>query len=86
MDGPAIVYSNYVEIWYKNGLRHRIGGPAFYSNGIEIWYQNGLRHREDGPAVTDLNGKHIWYINDICQSEHNKQTLSKTVICDECSI
>ena len=66
-DGPAIEYDDGVtKVWYINGSRHRIDGPAYIDNEFEIWYSNGLKHRIDGPAVKskydsserwDINGK-----------------------------
>lgn len=40
--------------WWKHGLRHRDGGPAWLvtsGNDLEeIWYQHGKQSREDGPS------------------------------------
>src|SRR5690606_13282209 len=48
--------------WYKNGNRHREGGPAVeWANGDKEWYKNGNRHREGGPAVERANGDKEWY-------------------------
>lgn len=48
--------------WYRNGERHRDGGPAYITpEGHQEWYQNGRRHRDDGPAITWPNGKEAWY-------------------------
>ena len=60
-----IIYKNYSEKYYLNGLLHRKDGPAVIShspNKGEEWYKNGLLHREDGPAIT-LNGRKEWYKN-----------------------
>lgn len=52
-------------VWYKNGLYHRLDGPAVIGPDHEVykvWYKDGRRHREDGPAlVTDNCEK--WYFN-----------------------
>lgn len=51
----------YAEYWYKNGRKHREGGPAsmFYTHDggkYEEWYRNGQRHREGGkPAYIEWN-------------------------------
>ena len=51
-DGPALIYTNGAERWYRHGKLHRIGKPAvIYSDGSEEWYLNGKLHREDGPAI-----------------------------------
>ena len=53
LDGPAETWSVGIEIWFKNGLRHREDGPAYrdFKRGASSWWLNGLRHREDGPAI-----------------------------------
>lgn len=51
----------YAEYWYKNGRKHREGGPAstFYTHDggkYEEWYRNGKRHRGGGkPAYVEWN-------------------------------
>jgi len=48
--------------WYKEGMRHREGGPAVeYVSGEKHWYKEGMRHREGGPAVEYSNGAKLWY-------------------------
>jgi len=48
--------------WYKEGLLHRLDGPAFESlYGTKYWYKEGKFHREDGPAVECRNGDKFWY-------------------------
>lgn len=44
------------EVWCRNGVKHRIIGPAgiVYGGGRvvkEEWRCNGFIHREDGPAI-----------------------------------
>lgn len=52
-----------VEYFTRDGVRHRIGGPAIIAiNGSKYWLQNGKYHREDGPAWDLRNGKQVWYI------------------------
>ena len=62
-DLPAIVYNDGTLMWFKNGLMHRVNGPAFISlTGTEYWYQNGEYHRDnDLPAITWANGTRMWY-------------------------
>ena len=63
-DGPAMIFSDGSQYWYKNGYLHREDGPAeIYPDGTQEWYINGERHREDGPAVISTNGRQYWYIN-----------------------
>jgi hypothetical protein len=52
------------KMWYKNGLLHRIGGPAIeWLNGDKEWYENGQLHRIDGPAFESIDGHKQWYQN-----------------------
>lgn len=64
LDGPAIIRPDGAKFWYKNGKRHRIGGPACYGydGEGERWYRNGHLHRTDGPAINFNDGKTSWYI------------------------
>ena len=63
-DGPAMIYPDGSQMWYKNDLRHREDGPAVIrSDGYQAWYRNGNRHREDGPAMTNPNGEERWFRN-----------------------
>jgi len=64
LDGPAIIFTDGAESWYKNGKRHRIGGPSgSWPNGGQCWYQNDKLHRLDGPAFIDEYGTEEWWIN-----------------------
>ncbi len=50
--------------WYKDGLQHRLDGPAvIWEDGVKEWYQDGLLHRDNGPAVVYPNSKYKewWY-------------------------
>jgi hypothetical protein len=48
----------------KNGLLHRLDGPALESiDGTKEWYKNGLRHRLDGPAIEYASGSKYWFQN-----------------------
>ena len=63
-DGPAVIKTNGVKLWFLNGERHREDGPSYENpNGHEEWYRHGEPHREDGPAVTHPNGDKFWYRN-----------------------
>ena len=63
VDGQEIdEYGNFW--WWKNGVRHRTGGPAVVlTGGFEAWYQHGHLHREDGPALIFGNGDATWYFH-----------------------
>ena len=62
-DGPAVVWDDGTEVWYRHGQWHREDGPAVvYSDGSEYWYRHGQRHREDGPAIVWPDGTEVWYL------------------------
>jgi hypothetical protein len=43
-EGPAIIWANGSQIWYRNGKRHREDGPAIiWANGSQEWFLNGKR-------------------------------------------
>lgn len=62
-----------VEIWKKDGVLHRVGGPAitrYDEDTGEVttreWYENGKRHREGAPAFIQKHcgfNVEIWYKN-----------------------
>lgn len=40
--GPAVIWENGNQHWYKDGQLHREGGPAVvYSNGSSMWFVDG---------------------------------------------
>ncbi len=42
-DGPAVVFPDGVQWWYRDGKLYRDGGPAWVTpNGTQKWYRNGL--------------------------------------------
>lgn len=56
-------WQNGDRVWYKEGLHHRIDGPAIEKvNGVKFWYVEGLLHREDGPASENGYFGNSWYI------------------------
>jgi len=64
-DGPAVIYPDGYQVWYKEGLIHREDGPAIIrADGRREWYKDGKLHREDGPAVIYTDGRQYWYKND----------------------
>ena len=41
-DGPAVIYPDGRQEWYRNGHLHRDNGPAaIYPDGTQYWYRNG---------------------------------------------
>lgn len=61
-DGPAIIFKNGEERWFRSGLLHRIDGPAFIAvSGTRSWYNNGLVHRIGGPARIFGNDYEEWW-------------------------
>lgn len=40
--GPAVIFVDGIQCWYKNGLKHRPDGPAIeYSDGGAEWWEHG---------------------------------------------
>lgn len=61
-----------VECWFKNGVYHREGGPAYVETNERRthWCINGNLHRIDGPALIERNfdtgvDEIEWYIKGI---------------------
>ena len=77
--GPAYISENYdVEIWYKNGQYHRIGGPAIRHKQCFLWYEEGKLHRLDGPAVMDPGGpKQFWIAGQRLSPKDYKKEISR---------
>jgi hypothetical protein len=69
-DGPAAIYPDGRQYWYRNGDLHREDGPAvIYSNGTHKWHRNGKLHREDGPAIIYPDGTQSWHLDGKLQSK-----------------
>ena len=72
-DGPAVIYPNGDQEWYRFGERHRDDGPAIDASrteGLEEWFINGKRHREgDLPAIVYFDGWQSWYKDDKCHRD-----------------
>jgi hypothetical protein len=74
-DGPAIIYADGTQLWYRNGKQHRDGGPAAIGpDGTQAWYQNDKCHREDGPALIRADGIQHWYWHgkQVPKEEHDR--------------
>jgi len=71
-DLPAVIIRDgKKQIWFKNGLKHRLGKPAIISQAFsydlsyEEWWIEGQKHREDGPAVTFSSGNKEYWLNGV---------------------
>lgn len=64
-DGPAINYNDH-QVWYVDGLKHRVNGPAFINDVNDAeWFFEGKKHRIGGPACFCERWNIIeWWIND----------------------
>jgi hypothetical protein len=59
----CVTLSNGCKQWRKDGLIHRVDGPAeVHPNGSKVWIQNGLLHRVGGPAIEFYPSGNSWYI------------------------
>ena len=59
------IYGNARKIWWKDGLCHRLNGPAVvFLTGYRAWWYRGLLHRTDGPARIFEDGQVEYWIND----------------------
>jgi hypothetical protein len=62
--GPAYINTVYdIEIWYKDGEYHRIGGPAIRHKTTHWWFKEGRPHNLDGPAVVAGGMPPLYYID-----------------------
>lgn len=78
-----------LEIWKKDGVLHRIGGPAitrYAKDSGEItaqeWYENGKRHREDAPAFMQKYcgfNVEIWYKDGQEHRENAPALIDKSI-------
>lgn len=60
--GPAVIFADGGERWYRYNVLHRIDGPAVTRyTGDKYWFKDGLLHREDGPAVEKVTGINEWH-------------------------
>jgi uncharacterized Fe-S cluster-containing protein len=43
-----VEHPNGIKIWYLNGQRHRLDGPAIeYKNGDKYWFLNGFNYSQE---------------------------------------
>lgn len=75
--GPAYISTIYdIEIWYKEGLYHRLDGPAIRHKNNFLWYKEGRLHRLDGPAVVELGGPKQFWIDGV---KYNPKEYKKEI-------
>lgn len=68
--GPAYISQHFdIEAWFKNGERHREGGPAYTHKNNMVWFFEGKVHRLDGPAVIEGGGPKQYWIHGVKYSK-----------------
>ena len=57
------ILSGNVQIYIKDGQKHREYGPAEINakTGYQAWFRNGVRHRKGKPAVIDPKNGTVEY-------------------------
>lgn len=61
LDGPAIHYLNGHDIYYVDGLKHRVNDWAERcGDGTRKWWYEGQLHNPNGPAVIDYSTTAQW--------------------------
>lgn len=60
-----VIYSDGSEHWLKEGVFHRLDGPAVKNKDGEGWYKEGKPHRIGGPSFSRTSSEHVslkmWY-------------------------
>ena len=53
LDGPALIWPDRAEQWYKHGKLHRDDGPAalWPERGIEVWYKDGKKYQPSAHEI-----------------------------------
>jgi hypothetical protein len=54
LNGPAKYDDFGLKQWYKNGVRHRLDGPAVTWRGSEEWFVNGKKLRCTGRRMVGI--------------------------------
>jgi len=78
-DGPAIIWMNGDQHWYKEGKHDREGDqPAIiWADGDQDWWKEGKLHREgDQPAIICANGDQYWYNEGMLHREGNQPAVT----------
>lgn len=48
--------------WYIQGVRNRVGGPAFVTpDGWEVWFTNGINYNPGGPSIRGPRCTFEWH-------------------------
>lgn len=72
-------YLNGAKLYRRNGLLHKLDGPAKETELSTEWYQNGLLHRLDGPALIYKRTDSIeYYVNGKRHREDGPAYIRKT--------
>lgn len=69
-EGPARIWANGNQEYFRNGKWHRQGGPALIdADGTQTWMRTNSVHRTDGPAVINADGTEEWWFNNKQETE-----------------
>ena len=73
------IMSGGVQIYIRDGQKHREAGPAeIRPDGYKAWFKGGVKHREKGPAVIYPDGtKEYWLKGKLIRRETNDGGPSK---------
>ncbi len=78
LGGPAVIWENGTQEWYKNGKPHREGDrPAVvHADNTQYWYKNGKPHRGgDKPAVILPDGTRKWCTHGMLHRDGDKPAV-----------
>lgn len=76
MVGLMIIFSG-SKMWWKNGLAHRVNGPAIDNvGGDKFWMQQNQLHRINGPAVTRSDNSVEYWVNGNIVTEFESMFIS----------
>lgn len=74
-----------IQLWYRNGLKHRDLKPAVIDNlGMEEWWQDGRLHRIGAPAVIEPlvhGGYQEWWLNGALHRDDGPAHIRKNGHC-----
>ena len=47
-EGPAVIWRNGQQAWYRNGKYHREDGPAIiWADGTQFWFLNDIEYTKE---------------------------------------
>ena len=77
--GPAVVCKAYgLEMWFKDGVFHRDGGPCLTHKTTQYWALNGVLHCLSGPAVlSPVRPKEFWINGQKLSPKEYKKEISR---------